>query len=312
MNIVEKEVTRWELPSVDIANVYRADRNDSIQLWWTPVEEFKAFALNVFSPLGHVLWNVAEYHAFLDGFFEYKHSLRAKESTVSTLNEVIRDTGVELRSDLSYKLLGGFTRHFGDRYEPNYSSQPPFLSGHRHISIAVPESCQPTVSRYFHELLRVFGESSTRPCPEEQTVGQLGEEDEKSFFNLLCRNVPTMPEQARHACLALIRSDVEILSSDRPEQFKFTGNSGVDISPLGMDPDYPWLGDFADIARFRVEMAIRHYSMPGIEKLKRDLASKEWGLLRLANLRDELRGRLSAVLARYPVIETNPFELAKM
>jgi len=310
MNIIEKEVTRWELPSVDIANVFRADRNDSIQLWWTPIHELKAYALNVFSPLGHILWNVNRYHPFGAGAHAYMQVLLAKESTVTTLNEVIRDTGAELRSELSYELLGGFTRHFGDRYEPR-DSQLSFLSGHRHISVAVPESCQHTVSRHFHELLRVFGESSTRPCPEDQTIGQIGEEDEKVLSNLLSRNVPTMPEQERHACLALIRSNVDILRPDRPDHFKFTGNTGVGISPLGMVPDYPWLSDFADIVRFRVEMAIRHYSMPGIEKLKRDLASKEWGLLCLADLRDELRGQLSTVLARYPVIETNPFELAK-
>lgn len=55
MNLVEKEVTRWELPGADIANVYRADRNDSLQPWWTPIEEFKTFALNIFSPVGKVL-----------------------------------------------------------------------------------------------------------------------------------------------------------------------------------------------------------------------------------------------------------------
>jgi len=33
-------------------------------------------------------------------------------------------------------------------------------------------------------------------------------------------------------------------------------------------------------------------------------------LLSLAGLRDELRGQLGTVLARYPIIETNPFELA--
>lgn len=42
------------------------------------------------------------------------------------------------------------------------------------------------------------------------------------------------------------------------------------------------------------------------------MANKDWGLLRLAELRDELRGLLSTVLARYLVIETNPFELAEL
>jgi len=310
MNLVEKEVTRWELPGVDIANVYRADRSDHIQLWWTPVEELKAFALNVFSPLGHVLWNVNAYRAFEEGAFAYTQRLLQNESTVGTLNAVIRDAGAELRSDVAYELLGGFTQAFGDRYEPRHSVQPAFLSSHRHLSIAVPESCQLMVSRYFQEQARVFGESATKPCPEDVKLVLTREADEASLSGLLCKNITVMSEAERHACLALIRSGIEVLAPDRPEQFKFTGNAGVAVSALGIPSGCTWLGDFSDIARFRVAMALRHYSLPGIEKLKHELASKDWGLLSLAGLRDELRGQLGTVLARYPIIETNPFELA--
>lgn len=311
MNVVEKEITRWELPGVDFANVYRADRTDAIQLWWTPVEELKAFALNVFSPVGHVLWNVNAYRAFADGAFAYTQRLLQNESTVGTLNAVIRDAGAELRSDVAYKLLGGFTRAYGDRYEPPRSLLPAFLSGHRHLSVAVPDSCQPMVSRYFQEQARAFGESATRPCPEHERLVLTGEGDEQSLFGLLCKSVAAMSDSQRHSCLALMRSGVELLATDASEQFKFTGNAGVAISALGVAPDCPWLGDFAAIARYRVEAAVRHYALPGIEKLKGDLAAKEWGVLCLADLRDALRGQLNAALAGHPVIESNPFELAE-
>ncbi len=310
MIVVEKEVTRWELPSADIANVYRADRNASIQLWWTPVEEFKAFVLNVFSPSEHVFLNFARYQPFGDGAHAYVQRLMRMESTVSTLNDLIRDTGAELRSEVARELLGGFTRYFGDRYAPRHQTQPAFLSGSRHMSIAVPESCQPMVSRYFREQVRVFGESATKPCPEDVTLAYSGGESDQTLSGLLCKGVFLMSEGERNAVVALIRSGINFLAPERPEHFMFTGNA-IAISAFEIPENCTWLDDFAVIAKFRVDMAIRHYSLSRVEKLKHDLASKEWGLLCLADLRDELRGRLGTVLARYPAIETDPFELSR-
>jgi hypothetical protein len=306
MIIVEKEVTRWEVLYADIANVYRADRDDDIQLWWTPVDELKAFALNVFSPRERIFWNFSQYEAFGAGKFEYMQRVQSIESTVGILNELIRDVGAELKSEVASRLFGGFTRYFGDKYHPKHQTQPAFRSGGRHFSIAVPDSCQPMVSRYFQEQVRVFGDSATRQCPEDVSRAY-DDESDRTLSGLLVKGVFLMKESERNAHLALIRSRVDLLADDKPEQFCFTGNA-IALSAFGIEPDCEWLDDFSEIARFRVEMAIRHYSLSRVEKLKRDLDSSEWGLLRLADLRDELRGRLATVLARYPVIETNPFE----
>jgi hypothetical protein len=310
MNIIEKEVTRWELPSVDIANVYCADRNADIQLWWTPVEELEASVLNVFSPSGHVFWNFAQYEPFGDGAHAYIQHLVRNESTVSILNDLIRDAGAELKSDLASDLLGGFTRYFGDRYEPRRRHRPAFLPYDRHISLAVPEPCQLMVSRYFREQVRVFGDSATKQCPEDVSLRYSNDESDRTLSSLLVKGVFLMTESERNAQLALIRSGVDLLADDRPEHYCFTGNA-IALRASGIEPNCEWLDDFAEIARFRVEMAIRHYKLGGVEKLKRDLDHSDWGLLCLADLRDELRGRLATVLARYPVIETNPFELWK-
>lgn len=306
MNIVEKEVTRWELASVDAANVYRAELDDCIHLWWTPIEEFKALTLNIFSPFGSVFWNFAEYQSFRSGAVEYMHRLRAKESTVGILDEVIRETGAELRSEVSSVLLGGFTSYFGDRYEPRYGIQQDSMG--RHLSIAVPESCQPMVSRYFHEQVRVFGESATKPCADEVTLGYSRDESDQTLAGLLVKGVFSMSEAERNAVVALIHSGIDFLTPERPHHFCFTGNA-IAMSALGLEESYPWFDDFAVIARFRLKTAVERYSLARIEKLKQDLDRPEWGLLRLADLRDEMRGRLSAVLAKHPVIETNPFEL---
>jgi hypothetical protein len=308
MNIIEKEVTRWELSSVDIANVYCADRNADIQLWWTPVEELEAFVLNVFSPSGHVFWNFAQYEPFGSGAHSYIQQLVQKESTVSILNDLIRDTGAELKSDLASDLLGGFTSYFGDRYEPRHRYRPAFLPYDRHISLAVPEPCQLMVSRYFREQVRVFGDSATKQCPEDVSLSYSKDESDRTLSSLLVKSVFLMTESERNAQLALIRSRVDLLADDKPEHFCFTGNA-IAMSAFGIKPDCEWLDDFAEIARFRVEMAIRHYALPRVEELKLALERGDWGLLRLADLRDELRGRLARVLARYPVIENNPFEL---
>lgn len=307
VNVVEKEVTRWELSSVDISNVYYANRTASVQLWWTPVEEFDAFVLNVFTPLDHVFWNFAEYASFRAGAVGYMHSLREKESTISILNGVIRDTGAELKSDLASDLLGGFTRYFGDRYEPRENRRPAFLPYDRHQSIAVPRSCQLTASRYFHELVRVFDDSAMKQCPEDVSLRYSKDESDRTLSSLLVKGVSLMTKDERNAQLALIRSGVDLLADDRPEHYCFTGNA-ISLAAFGIEPDCEWLDEFAEIARFRVETAIRHYALTGVEKLKLDLDKGDWGLLRLAGLRDELRGRLSAVLARYPVIQNNPFE----
>lgn len=310
MNLTEKEVTRWELPSVDVANLCYADRDNSIQLWWTPVEEFKAYLLNVFAPIGHVLWNFSEYNAFGSGKFEYMHRLRMVESTKDKLDALVRDAGAELKSDVAGELFGGFTRYFGDRYHsPHRSSAWSFSMG-RHLPVAVPESCRPMVSRYFHEQLRVFGETSTRPCPEDVSLTYDSRESDQTLAKLLCSNILMLSEQERNAQLALIRSGVDILAQGNPEHFAFSGNA-IGISTAGIEYNAAALGDFAEIARFRVETAVRHHSLRGVEKLLRfDLANKDWGLLCLADLRDELRGRLNTTLAAYPVIESDPFERA--
>jgi hypothetical protein len=306
VNIVEKEVTRWELPYADIAHVYQANRDDSIQLWWTPIDELRALVLNVFSPLDQVFWNFAEYASCRVGAVKYADAFRENERTTSILDGVVRDIGAELKSALASDLLGGFTGFFGDKYHPRKHTHSWALTGGRHFSIAVPDSCQPMVSRYFQEQVRVFGDSAARACPEDVTLGYSNESD-NTLSSLLVRGVFLMTESERNAQLALIRSKVDLLTGNKPEHFCFTGNA-IAVSAFGIEPDCEWLDEFSEIARFRVEMAIRHYSLPRVEKLKRDLDSSEWGLLRLANLRDELRGRLATVLARYPVIETNPFE----
>jgi hypothetical protein len=309
MNILEKEVTRWELPHADISNVYQADRDERIQLWWTPVEELKALVLNVFAPWGMVLWNLAEYEAFSRGMTDYMHRLRSVESTVEVLNGLIRDAGAELKSEIASELFGGFTSYFGDKYHPTQRSSTGFLAGYRHYSIAVPETCQPTVSRYFQEQLRVFGDSATKQCPENVTLSYR-DESNRTLSALLYKNISTMSENERNAQLVLIRSGVDLLADGKPEHFCFTAGA-IGVSALGVEADCEWISDFAEIARFRVGAAIRHYSLPSVQSVKRALDREEWGLLRLADLRDELRGRLTTVLARYPVIETNPFELWK-
>jgi hypothetical protein len=309
MIIAEKEVTRGELLYADIANVYQADRNDSIQLWWTPVDELKAFALNVFSPHERIFWNFSQYEAFSAGKFEYMQGVQSIESTVGILNELIRDVGAELKSELASRLLGGFTRYFGDKYHSKRQTQPAFRSGGRHSSIAVPESCQPMVSRYFQEQVRIFGDSSTRRCPEDVTLAY-DDESDRTLSCLLVKGAFLMTDSERNAQLALIRSGVDLLAMGKPEHFCFTGNA-IDISAFGVESDCDWLDDFAEIVRFRVDTAIRYYTLSGVQNLYLALDRSEWGLLRLADLRDELRGRLATVLARYPVIETNPFELWK-
>lgn len=311
MNLVEKEVSRWELPSADAANLCRADRDGSIQLWWTPADELKSYLLNVFAPIDHVLWDFSEYHAFGNGKFEYMHRLRLVESTASKLDALIRDAGAELKSDVADVLFGGFTRYFGDRYHPPQRSPAWSFSMGRHLSVAVPESCRLTVSRYFHEQHRVFGEASTRACPEDVSLAYDSRESDPTLAKLLCSNILMLSEQERHAQLALIRSGVDVLAQRNPEHFAFTGNA-IGISTAGIEQNSGALGDFAEIARYRVETAIRHYSLRGVEKLlKYDLANKDWGLLCLADLRDELRGQLSTKLAAYPVIDTDPFERAE-
>lgn len=311
MNLTEKEITRWELAGVDVANLCRADRDGSIQCWWTPVEEFNAYVLNVFAPIDHVLWDFSEYEAFGSGKFEYMHRVRLSDSTTGKLEALIRDTGAELKSDVAGELLRGLTQYFGDRYHSPHRGSAWSFSMRRHLSVAVPESCRPAVSRYFREQLRVFGESSTRSCPEDVSLTYDSTESDPTLGKLLCSNVLMLSEQERNAQLALIRSGVDLLAQGKPEHFAFTGNA-VGISTAGIEHNAAALGDFAEIARFRVETAVRHYALRGVEKLlKYDLANKDWGLLCLADLRDELRGRLLTKLAAYPVIENNPFERAE-
>ncbi len=269
------------------------------------------FVLNVLSPIEHVFWNTAEYRAFRDGAHACMQPLVRKESTPGIVDNLIRDTGAGLKSELASELLGGLTGFFGDRYHPKHREQPSFLSAGRHTSIGVPASCRLLVSRYFHELGRVFGESSSRPCSEETSL-YYGSDSDSTLAGLLCDNILLMSEEQRHALLARIRSGVDVLAIENPEHFAFTGNA-IGISTAGIEVNSAALDDFSEIVRFRVDTAIRHYSLLGVEKLlKYDLANKNWGLLCLADLRDELRGRLNAVLARYPVIETNPFEQAAL
>jgi hypothetical protein len=310
VSLQEKEITRWDLIDVAIADVYRSVRDATIQLWWTPIEELDAFVLNIFSPLGAVFWNFASYKAAGDGAFKYAQRLVKDERTRSILNKIILEVGAERRSEFSSNLLGGFTRFFGDSYQPQLQTQPPFLSAHRHLSIAVPASCQGAISRYFNRQLVVFKNTATKQCPEEVSLVLTGASHNEPLFGLLCKAVGTMSDGERDAHLYTTRSGHSPLATDEPSHLKYTGNSGISISPVGVGRESKWLNVFEEISRFRVESAISHFSLSGAVKLKCELDDERWSPLWLAGLREEFRGRLASTLAHYPIVETNPFELA--
>ncbi len=302
----ELELSRWELENIAPTDGFAAVRTDLPLMVWTPVEELDALMLNVFSPRGHVFWNLRDYRAFQAGNVAYVENLARHEETRSPLDDVITESGAERHSDFAYLLLGGLTRRYGDRYFPDDTAALAQSAG-RHLSILVPAVRRAAVARYFQRQHAVFGTSAFRSCPDGIGVG-LPDDRTTLAFQLLQQPADGLRPRDRQAVvanIASVRAGQASLWTEEDEQLPYGYQAGALIMLL--DPPADAIGDITTIARFRAAVAVREFSFPVLERLKHELDEPGWNRFELADLREELRGLFDAQLMKYPVIQTNPF-----
>jgi len=304
--VQELELSRRELESIAPSDTFAAVRTDAPLMVWTPLEELDALMLNLFSPRGHVFWNLRDYRAFQVGNVAYVENLARHEGTRSRLDDAITESGAGRHSDFAYLLLGGLTRHYGDRYFPDDTSAPAQSAG-RHLSILVPAVRRAAVARYFQRQHAVFGASAFRGCRDGIGVG-LSDDRPTLAFRLLQQPADGLRPRDRQTLasnVAAVRGDENSLWQNDDERLPYGYQAGALLMLL--DPPADAIGDITTIQRFRGEVAVREFSLPVLERLKHELDEPGWNRVELADLREDLRGLFDAQLMPYPIIQTNPF-----
>jgi hypothetical protein len=272
------------------------------------VEELKVFVLNLLSPLQRVFWSFGRYGAVRRGSNRVSHTISGRSDTKESLVSMLAELG-GAKTFFSHVLLGGLTRPFGDRFEPDSLEADYFLLSHRQDSIAVPTPCRPAVARYFQRLITVFGEDSTRPCDEHHSLARVGGGPEQAA-ELLAVPVEMMGKDQLHKLHDEVRQiGFSYINWVAGRDFEFAyGNQGGITVRLMRNPDPSSLNEISAILRFRVNVATIHCALPVVEQLKEQLDAAGWSALALADLREELRGILDARLSKYPIYQTDPFE----
>lgn len=300
----EGEMLRWEWTDVhSLSSLWRL-RGDRGRMIWTPVEELDVCVLTLLSPLGTILWNLSEHHrAFTAGRSRFSIALSAREDATQRLDALCADLGVPRTSFLAYVPFGALTQPFGERYAPATLDPDYFLLARRHASIAVPSACRDAVSRYFHRLATVFGESAFMACPEDLVVeGSHEPEDTRLAISLGADAMSALQRRQAAAWLSHALEDEVPLAT---LGYVF-GTFGAELS-LHLDAPSSDRDAMEDVLRLRTRLLVDRASLPAVERAKASLETRGWESLALADLREELRGQLDARLCPFPVVQTDPF-----
>ncbi len=304
---IEKDPWEWsEFNSLEALWSLRGERG---LLVWTPIEELEVAVLNILPPINHIFWSLSEYYtAFEIGRTQFSQALSGLPDTRQVLRDFLVESCIEPKSFCAYEIFGGLTRPFGEYFSPETRAVNYFLRAHRHMSLAVPLTCRPAVSRYFHRQENVFGDEAFRECDEnyfiyggQESIGEF----EKGLLHTAIEMVAPKRRREYLEFLQANKNSIEAWRIGLDVDFAYA-TRGIDAALL-RKPDQSAVEEIAAIARVRADIAVKQCPLIVVQRFKDSLNTPGWDALDLADYREELRGVLDARLARFPIIQANPF-----
>ncbi|MBQ9578412.1 MAG: hypothetical protein IJR28_02640 [Ottowia sp.] len=257
----------------------------------------KTALLNILAPAGHVFWNFSGgYTACSKGqvkYISYIASRAAWRQRLLDINELCNPGGDEF---YSFGLLFGLTQAFYEEFGGQL-----FVDYLTHASIAVPAEALESMKSYYDLQLEYFADDAFAPdiVGKPQVQGRRAEYER--LFRTRLAEVSAMPEEyavsIRSYTIGMadfMRADLSVPSFGLPAE-------GSKVSE----------GLAADILKARAEWVIKNLPLRFIQSSKTELNGQRSGAPRYARLRNELRQMFDVHLARFPIIQTNPYENAR-
>ena len=262
----------------------------------------KAALLNILAPAGHIFWNFSGGYAYgyasSEGqvkYISYIASRAAWRQRLRDINELCNPGGEDF---YSFGLLFGLTQAF---YE-EFSGQL-FVDYLAHASIAVPAEALESMKSYYGLQLEYFADDAFAPdiIGEPHVPG--GRAEYERLFRTHLAEALSMPEEyvASIRGYTLGRADFMRADLSVPSPSFGLPAEGSKVSE----------GLAADILKARAEWVIKNLPLHFIQSSKTELNGQRSGAPRYARLRNELRQMFDVHLARFPIIQTNPYENAR-
>ena len=261
----------------------------------------KVILMNIFAPKDQIFWNFSDrYRAFSRGQSAFQNYLAGRQDWKEKLleiNEVCNPTG---NSFFSYHLLGGLTRGFNDVFN-DYDCEninPALMDGF-HCSIAMHAYMHESMRKYLELQLEYFGNNAFA----KDFTGDLFAFGNEEMYNNLFRVV-------------ISESNINQLHARIPDFGKCKINKSVffhaklrspDFWPPGEKENIP-LDLIGEILKARASWVISNLRLASVAIAKNTINDRIWGVPRYADIRNELRRMFDTELARFPVIQTNPYE----
>lgn len=304
---IELDTSRLKL--LDSIKALRDFRSGEVTLIWTPLPGMDVCILNLLSPRQQVFWSFGEYAAFGRGRFRVGQALLGKPETLARITALLSKSG-DAKSFYSHVLLGGLTRYFGDKFIPRELGAGYFLLAQRHDSIVVPNVCRPSVTLYFQRMAKTVATDAAYPCEEQYSLA--GDRPDVS----ICADLLSVPVEVMGAerCrnvqyeLRTIGASYRDWQPGREFELRYGCRGGIHVGLIRRPTRPTLLESFAEIVRFRVNVAATLCALPVVERVKIELDMPGWHSRDLADLRNELRSLLDSELSTYPGYETDPFE----
>ena len=297
------QVDEWDLSSLSLEAIHDLRKENIPVCLQTEIVcgNEKVILMNIFAPRDQIFWNFADgYRAFSRGQSAFQNYLAGRQDWKEQLveiNELCNPTG---NSFFSYHLLGGLTRGFNDVFN-DYDCEninPALMDGF-HCSIAMHAYMYESMRRYLELQLEYFGNNAF----VKDFAGDLFSFGNEELYNNIFRMV-------------ISEKNINQPHARIPDFGKCNMNKAAFFHAKLRSPDF-WppsekenipLNLMSEILKARASWVISNLRLTSVAIAKNIINDRIWGFPKYADIRNELRRMFDTELARFPVIQTNPYE----
>ena len=258
----------------------------------------KAALLNILAPAGHIFWNFSDGYTYASGdgqikYISYIASRAAWRQRLLDINELCNPDGDDF---YSFGLLFGLTQAFYEEFGGEL-----FIDTLAHTSIAVPAEALESMKSYYDLQLEYFAEEAFVPDIVGKPQVQGGKKVYERLFRAHIAEALAMPEEYAASIRGYTIGRADFMRAD------------LSVPSFGLPAEGSKVSEdlAADILKARAEWVIKNLPSHSLLSAKRELNGQRSGAPRYARLRNELRQMFDVHLARFPIIQTNPYENAR-
>lgn len=323
MKIKEIEMSHWELSEFNENNFLDLPEQNTVLLIWMPLKSYffdqyiDGYILNIIAPQDTCFWNFELYNAFRKGKIKTLSTIKLLHQSKNILVDFIKETGREVGSFFAEIWMQDLTMYFGNYFAYKHLNLSDRIILHMsHRNIFVPFELKPYLSSYFVKQIESFGESAFLECDFERLFYFLNNDIYSNLINQYKQLFNSHIARLELAALKPFKHDLMNLDkfNQIPKALLLMKNCEsvnfgyVPIMKQGLCDD-AFYTDLGEIFLARVNWVINHSTIYQLENIKYSLSHSMWGDLALVDLRNELRKKVDIILADFPIIQTNPYEL---